>query len=269
MQEFGNRANEGDGRILKDVSHLITLSAAAKSIGVPEEELHDLSVQGFAPHWRFGAKNIRFDRDELKAWANRNLISHHKGCSTPKTVVALEYIKKADEIWEFCPREIRTIDGLLDMSFVINPPSGIYFLCKSNRVVYVGQSTNICSRIIQHMVSKKFDRVFMLPCPRRSLNSIEAFFINRIKPELNKGSPSSDREYLVSDDVMFTDDKRELALVTMSHCRPEHVEEAIKTYTKSECLEDEVKARLPLSRLRRSARRARQAEADTILQAAE
>jgi excinuclease UvrABC nuclease subunit len=71
------------------------------------------------------------------------------------------------------PREVRT---------------GIYFLCKERRVIYVGQSRNILSRIDQHAESKDFDSVLIMHTPPDLLDEVEQYWIERIKPKLN-GEP--------------------------------------------------------------------------------
>ena len=62
--------------------------------------------------------------------------------------------------------------------------TGIYFLCKGQEVVYVGQSRNVLQRLYAHDRSKDFDSVLMMPIPEELLNEIEQHWIERIKPKL-------------------------------------------------------------------------------------
>lgn len=68
------------------------------------------------------------------------------------------------------------------------PPSGpcIYFLCRGDEVVYIGQSINLSSRLGQHLDMKHFDRVFYVSVPREDLTWRELELINQYQPELNK-----------------------------------------------------------------------------------
>lgn len=87
----------------------------------------------------------------------------------------------------------------------VDKPIGIYVLLREGKVVYVGQSRNVYTRLGQHYVSKaktrsrsmhfapsdprglpiKFDQVMMLFCEREKLNLLEAELIRRYKPKYN------------------------------------------------------------------------------------
>lgn len=68
------------------------------------------------------------------------------------------------------------------------PRSGIYFLIRDNRVVYVGKSLNINGRVPQHAPSKIFDSWAWLPYPAEDLIRIERAYIDVILPEYNMDS---------------------------------------------------------------------------------
>jgi len=70
--------------------------------------------------------------------------------------------------------------------------SGIYFLINENRIVYVGQSLYIGTRIADHYYKsdKRFDRVFHIDAAEPLLNWIETQYIHTFMPELNKDIPS-------------------------------------------------------------------------------
>ena len=52
------------------------------------------------------------------------------------------------------------------------------------KIVYVGQSVNVLSRIAGHK-DKLFDRFAFFPCGTDQLNDLERAFINIFLPELN------------------------------------------------------------------------------------
>lgn len=65
------------------------------------------------------------------------------------------------------------------------PQSCVYFLSLNGKVVYVGQSVNLGSRLSEHVRGKTFDSVFYLPVPRNALNDVEGHFIRALRPPLN------------------------------------------------------------------------------------
>jgi rubrerythrin len=62
--------------------------------------------------------------------------------------------------------------------------SGIYFLIRHNRIIYVGQTTNGIKRVYEH-TDKEFTNYTFIPCMRRDLNKAEAFYIKKFAPYLN------------------------------------------------------------------------------------
>jgi hypothetical protein len=65
------------------------------------------------------------------------------------------------------------------------PPTGIYFLIKKNKIVYIGQSTNIFTRIMTHSNDKNFDSYSYIPCDQSILDKLESLYIHVYQPELN------------------------------------------------------------------------------------
>lgn len=63
------------------------------------------------------------------------------------------------------------------------PRCGIYFLFSNNELVYVGQSTNIYSRLGNH--NKDFDEIAAIEVPQQHLKAIEYGLIAAFDPKLN------------------------------------------------------------------------------------
>lgn len=63
--------------------------------------------------------------------------------------------------------------------------TGVYFLVKYPKVVYVGQSTNIYSRMQNHKHGKDFDAFAYIPCKRELLDKLESLYIHLLRPKLN------------------------------------------------------------------------------------
>jgi len=63
---------------------------------------------------------------------------------------------------------------------------GVYFLVKDNRVVYVGQSTQIQARVREHEKTKIFDSYSFIACKKENLNVLESLYIHGLRPK-NQG----------------------------------------------------------------------------------
>ena len=63
--------------------------------------------------------------------------------------------------------------------------SGVYFLISDQKIVYIGQSLCIFSRIDQHKKVKRFDRFAYIPCEKTLLDSLESLYIHCLRPPLN------------------------------------------------------------------------------------
>lgn len=73
-----------------------------------------------------------------------------------------------------------------------NGNSGVYFLVKGTRVVYVGQALNLQARISQHS-DKDFDRFAYITCPPEQLDKLEALYIHTLRPPLNGTRPDGSK----------------------------------------------------------------------------
>ena len=60
---------------------------------------------------------------------------------------------------------------------------GIYFLVQSGRVVYVGQSTQIGTRLSDHAKTKDFDAYTYIACPKNKLDVLESLYIHALNPK--------------------------------------------------------------------------------------
>ncbi|HEX2598114.1 MAG TPA: GIY-YIG nuclease family protein [Terriglobales bacterium] len=62
--------------------------------------------------------------------------------------------------------------------------TGIYFLIQKGKVVYVGQSVSIATRVEQHK-DKSFDAVSVIPCKLAHLDALESLYIHMLRPKYN------------------------------------------------------------------------------------
>lgn len=78
-----------------------------------------------------------------------------------------------------------TEEEIVDASEKWDGVSGVYFLISNGRVVYVGQSVNVYTRIFSHQTFKQFDRFAFIPCKPNMLNRVESLYIHVLRPPLN------------------------------------------------------------------------------------
>ena len=62
--------------------------------------------------------------------------------------------------------------------------SGVYFLIKGSKVIYVGQSVNVFARISSHAQYKDFDSYAYVSCSRDKLDILESLYIHTLSPPL-------------------------------------------------------------------------------------
>lgn len=68
---------------------------------------------------------------------------------------------------------------------------GVYLLFDREEIVYVGQGIIPLVRIKAHLLNKKFDSYYIIPCAIEDLNYEEAKYIIKYQPKYNKTIPSS------------------------------------------------------------------------------
>jgi len=81
-------------------------------------------------------------------------------------------------------RRLLSADEIVKVALPWKQASGIYFLIDGDSVVYVGQATNVYSRIAYHS-DKKFSHYAFVPCDSEALNKIESLYIHYLRPKLN------------------------------------------------------------------------------------
>lgn len=64
-------------------------------------------------------------------------------------------------------------------------PPGIYFLCKDQEIVYIGQAQCVASRVLAHKTQKDYDSIFFIHCHINQLCPTEKALIRFFKPKLN------------------------------------------------------------------------------------
>ena len=143
-----------------------------------------------------------FDNDEIISDLDIMQVEAKKVPDVIKIQCYDEKVTASDDI----PIEISKIDSLFKLpKSLFNSGSCIYFLCKNDKVVYVGQAENVHQRLVEHMRTKVFDAVFYLRVPAHKMNKIESALISYLKPEYNKsGLNSGNKESSLAESILNT-----------------------------------------------------------------
>lgn len=81
--------------------------------------------------------------------------------------------------------ELHSEEKIVSTAFSAKPASGVYFLIRAGKIVYVGKSVNVHARIAEHQKSKEFDQINFIECPEDHLCRLELMYIRKFNPELN------------------------------------------------------------------------------------
>lgn len=146
----------------------IALKAVATRRKNKEEEL---KRRQDAVTYRDGLlESIRASEKRLEDLAKAELFSTHAIGLTGTGLLSERQIVEASQPWE----------ELI----------GVYFLVKGASVVYVGQSTNVHSRVHAHSAYMDFDGIAYIKCSKENLNKLESLYIHMLRPRLNGEHPS-------------------------------------------------------------------------------
>lgn len=165
---------------------LLSAEQMAKVLGLTTEKLLEFVDAGYCPHWRLLDGPPLFATTEVKAWANRNLFKHEEGKDLERITVISPRPVESHKVP--VPVELRSIANLCSLPELLSATiTAVYFLCRGSEVLYVGQSTDVQSRICSHVKEGKieFDAAYFLPVTRSSLDAIEAAFIKTLRPKYN------------------------------------------------------------------------------------
>jgi hypothetical protein len=133
-------------------------------------------------------ETILFNQDEL--------VTHFWKCIRgfePKLEQKLEFLyfnyeDRRVSTSDVVPPELTKIKNLykLPIEGLATPP-GVYFLCKDQEIVYIGQGINVSLRVINHLneAVKEFDSAYFIPCYKEHLTNFESALIRKYKPKYN------------------------------------------------------------------------------------
>jgi hypothetical protein len=124
-----------------------------------------------------------FQRGRLRRWVADNLAQEIEG--SPIEINILPVASYDANTNAAAPPALRFVKPLLLVELFRKCGSGVYFLCKGEDVVYVGQAQEIMARVGAHVSFKEFDRVYYTPVPKSDLSDVETAFIHALRPRYN------------------------------------------------------------------------------------
>ena len=79
-----------------------------------------------------------------------------------------------------------TLQNIISNSHEVEK-SGIYFLFKDTKLLYIGQTNIGLARIFQHRGKIIFNKYNFIKCQKEQLNIFEDYLIRTLKPSINYG----------------------------------------------------------------------------------
>lgn len=139
---------------------------AAKSVATRQKNIQEREVRRLADmELRDGLKReIKELKVKLDSLKKLELVNKTALTLTGKTLLREDEIVKAANTWALA--------------------TGIYFLIEGEKIVYVGQSVNVYSRISYHH-DKVFESFAFIPCEKEMLDKLESLYIHVFRPPLN------------------------------------------------------------------------------------
>lgn len=112
-------------------------------------------------------------KSEIEALEKQlNSMKHHTSLNTASLKITSKLLLTEEEI--------------VSASVPYEQHCGVYFLISNGRVVYVGQSVKVFSRVNSH-TDKAFDSIAIIPCEKSILDRLESLYIHSLRPPLNGG----------------------------------------------------------------------------------
>lgn len=160
----------------------LRLPQVAEKVGLRRTAIYDLMKKGDFPQAvKIGSMTVWLE-SEVDGW----LPAKATHVPNPATQHRLEVQKASEVITGRSLRSERMIAAKAMSNSGSTPASGVYFLVKDDRVVYVGQSGNVYARIAAHQSSKDFDGWCYTPCEgKKQLDILESLYIHYLQPEQN------------------------------------------------------------------------------------
>lgn len=171
----------------------LNIETVTARLGLEVAEVYTkMESNGFPQPVKFGGTRVWIE-SEVEAWASRNGYSDPAANKGSRTVKQIKADKKKHDLFfdeqsnALTGRSIRSHKEIVRAAQAGTSARvcGVYFLVRGDRVVYVGQSTNIYARAANHFNNKTFDAWSFIPCEEKDLDVIESLYIHFLQPSQN------------------------------------------------------------------------------------
>jgi excisionase family DNA binding protein len=168
------------------LTRFLTIGQVTKLLGMGHGTINEMVKTGSFPvPFPFGKKR-KWRQDDVEQWMTS--LADVRGTKTADP---------ARKTWTHTPAVLANLSSLAGLAMEFPAcESAVYFLVRCGQIMYVGQSSNLPSRIGQHRNTARtdpdhfFDRVFYIPLPNNMLAVIEQQYIDLFAPPWNiAGNP--------------------------------------------------------------------------------
>ena len=141
-------------------------SVATRQANIAKRKAEDASYKQRAQELRYGIAELEGQLERLREAVQRE-------------------VRFGDAVKQLTSGVLLREHEIVEHAVPVSTACGVYFLIYEKKVVYVGQSTNVFSRIFTHVQTKKFDSYVYIPCEKDTLDKLESLYIHLLSPPLN------------------------------------------------------------------------------------
>lgn len=180
-----NRVRVGPEEVERYPDNVVDAEEVAARLRVSPAEVRAWAASG-CPHFRVGGGEPLFQIAHVKRWLiDSGLVVEYTGA--PASASSEDRERPEPAAKDATPPALRGSDLVREIDTTARQASGIYFLCRGSKIVYVGQSVNVMGRVSSHK-DKDFDSVFRFPVTRSNLSRVEEAFIRVLRPRYNRAT---------------------------------------------------------------------------------
>lgn len=141
-------------------------SVATRQANIAKAKAEDEEYRKYAQQLRFGIIELEAKLSQLREEVQRE-------------------VKFGEAVKKLTTNVLLRENEIVEHATPVSTACGIYFLILEKKIVYVGQSTNVFSRVYTHLQTKQFDSYVYMPCEKDMLDKLESLYIHFLSPPLN------------------------------------------------------------------------------------
>ncbi len=153
-------------------------ATVAKMTSLSVRKVQELSAAGKIPGAVLSDDGWSYCEHTVHRWIKRMERIAYKGPAMPPTLPT--GLNEANIVAAAKRRNVKKI--------------GVYFLIRAGKVIYVGQSRDIDTRLLAHARTRRFNAWHWIACKRWDLNALERHYLNILMPPGNKDAATLARK---------------------------------------------------------------------------